>query len=196
MLPPWDISYNSVAATRPLHSYQTVYSHCLVDTTQNCSIAMSFLFCFLMHTTLLEVATKTNSGCFTGHCGPYDTQGAVTWETICWGGGGGGGPRSLWTIPGGCGYRCFWPYSVTGRGYSDLQGRLHSAPRWGLTERRNHSNGTTTQQGVDFHSLITKKYIANAQSSHTTTGVRLYLFICYHGNMAAMPYQRQTAEIM
>ena len=38
-----------------------------------------FLFvCFLMHTTLLEVATTTNSDCFTGHCGPYDTQGAVT----------------------------------------------------------------------------------------------------------------------
>ena len=96
-----------------------------------------------------------------------------------------GGPHSLWTIPGGCGYCCFWRYSVTGRGYSDLQGRLHSAPQWGLTERRNHSNGTTTQQGVDFHSLITKKCIANAQSSYTTTGVRLYLFICYHGNKAA-----------
>ena len=139
-----------------------------------------------MHTTLLEVATTTNSDCFNGHCGPYDTQGAVTWETMCWGwGGGGGGAHSLWTIPAGCGYCCFWPYSVTGRGYSDLQGRLHSAPQWGLTERRNHSNGTTTQQGVDFHSLITKKCIAKAQSSYTTTGVRLYLFICYHGNKAA-----------
>ena len=39
-----DIGYNSVAATRHLHSYQSVYSHCLVDTTQNCSTAMSFLF--------------------------------------------------------------------------------------------------------------------------------------------------------
>ena len=38
---------------------------------------------------------------------------------------------------------------------------------------------------TDFHSLITKTCIANAQSSYTTTGVRLYLFICYHGNKAA-----------
>ena len=86
---------------------------------------------------------------------------------------------------GGCGYCCFWPFSVTGRGYSDLQGRLHSAPQWALTESKSHSNGATTQKGVDFHSLITKKCIANAQSSYTTTGVRLYLFICYHGNKAA-----------
>jgi len=66
-----------------------------------------------------------------------------------------------------------------------LQGRLHSAPQWALTESKSHSNGATTQQGVDFHSLITKKCIDNTQSSYTTTGVRLYLFICYHGNKAA-----------
>ena len=100
------------------------------------------------------------------------------------GGGGGGGSFPLnntwwlWVL-------LFWLYSVTGRGYSDLQGRLHSAPQWALTESKSHSNGATTQQGVDFHSLITKKCIDNTQSSYATTGVRLYLFICYHGNKAA-----------
>ena len=52
------------------------------------------------------------------------------------------------TIPGVYGYCCFWPYSVTGRGYSDLQERLHSAPQGGTdTEEKpqqwhNHPTGS------------------------------------------------------
>jgi len=36
----------------------------------------------------------------------------------------------------------------------------------GLTERRNHSNGTTTWQGVDFHSLIVINALLMKRSLH------------------------------
>ena len=76
------------------------------------------------------------------------------------------GPRSLWTLPCGFGYYCVCPYSVTGWGYSDLQRRLHRSPQLGQTERRNHSNGTTTWQGADFHSLIVINALLMKKSLH------------------------------